>query len=168
VRAAAQIADQRDVIVLGSQAVLGSFHEDQLPDEAIGSMEADIAFFKDDDNAQADAVTGAIGELSRFHDSFGVYADGVTISTAVKPVGWHERLVILETPATAPGRGLCLERHDLAASKLVAHRPKDLAFVGALLREGLVDASVLRSRIEELPVDGTVRQRLIEWLHSVS
>ena len=46
-RAAATIADERDVLVIGSQAILGTLAEDDLPTAATRSMEADVAFFDD-------------------------------------------------------------------------------------------------------------------------
>jgi hypothetical protein len=45
-RAASTIAGDPDVLVIGSQSVLGSFADDDLPLEATSSMEADIAFFE--------------------------------------------------------------------------------------------------------------------------
>ena len=39
-RAASAIAHEPDVLVIGSQSVLGSFAEDDLPQEATSSMEA--------------------------------------------------------------------------------------------------------------------------------
>ena len=64
----------------------------------------------------------------------------MSVTTAILPSGWRERLIVLDTPATEPGRGLCLERHDCVISKLVADRWKDLDFAGALPRERLVNA----------------------------
>jgi hypothetical protein len=64
-RAASRIAGRREVIVIGSQAILGSFLDSSLPDEAIGSVEADVCFFDDPDDALADQVDGAIGEASQ-------------------------------------------------------------------------------------------------------
>jgi hypothetical protein len=84
-RAASAIVGDPDVLVIGSQSVLGSFAEDDLPLEATSSMEADIAFFDDPADAKADQVDGAIGELSTFHETFGYYAQGVSVSTAVLP-----------------------------------------------------------------------------------
>jgi hypothetical protein len=60
-RAASAIAGEPDVLVIGSQSMLGSFTEDDLPPEATTSMEADIAFFDDPADAKADQVDGAIG-----------------------------------------------------------------------------------------------------------
>ena len=86
-RAAATIADVRDVLIIGSQAILGTLDEDALPPVTTLSMEADVAFFDDDDNHKSDLVDGAIGELSPFHEMYGYYAQGVSVSTATLPRG---------------------------------------------------------------------------------
>jgi hypothetical protein len=104
-RAASQIADDPDVLVIGSQAILGAVAEERLPPEATGSIEVDVAFFDDPGAAKADQVDGAIGELSPFHETFGYYAQGVSVSTAVLPEGWRDRLLLVETASTAPGTG---------------------------------------------------------------
>lgn len=62
-RAASRVVGERDILVLGSQSILGSIGEDELPEEATTSIEADLAFFDDPGDAKADAVDGAIGEL---------------------------------------------------------------------------------------------------------
>jgi hypothetical protein len=74
-----------------------------------------------------------------------------TFPQPVAPSGWRERLVRYETEGSAPGRGWCLERHDLAASKLVAGRPKDYEFVEALVKAGMLDVSELRRRFAMVP-----------------
>lgn len=51
-RAASAIARDPDVLVIGSQPVLGSFAEDDLPFEATSSIEADVAFFDDPADAK--------------------------------------------------------------------------------------------------------------------
>jgi hypothetical protein len=68
-----------------------------------------VAFFDDPDDRKADQVDGAIGGLSSFHETFGYYAQGVSVSTAVLPEGWRDRLVLVETASTAPGRGYLLD-----------------------------------------------------------
>lgn len=163
-RAASTIVDETDVLVIGSQAVLGSIPVDQLPLEATTSIEADLAFFDDPDDEKADRVDGAIGELSTFHATYGYYAQGVSVSTATLPAGWRDRLVALATPSTAPARGLCLEPHDCVVSKLVAHRPKDLDFAAAMLRDNLVDADILVERIGDLPSPIAVKDQLRAWV----
>lgn len=165
-RAAARIAEDPDVIVLGSQAILGSFDDPELPDEAIGSVEADICFADDADNRKSDRVDGAIGELSTFHESFGIYAQGVSIGTALLPPDWGDRVVELDSPSTAPGRGFCLEPHDLIASKLAAGREKDFDFTRALLREQLVDADTIAARVAALPIDQHQIETLLTWIQA--
>lgn len=155
---------QRDVLVIGSQAVLASFSDDRLPAEATTSIEADLAFLDDPADEKADRVDGAIGELSQFHATFGYYAQGVSVATAFLPAGWGDRLISLETPNTEPGRGLCLEPHDCAVSKLVAGRWKDQDFAAALLREHLIDADVLVARIHLLDVPVEQKSRLQAWV----
>jgi len=55
----------------------------------------------------------------------GYYAQGVSVSTATVPEGWRDRLVLVESRSTQPGRGYALEPHDCVVSKLVAGRDKD-------------------------------------------
>jgi hypothetical protein len=163
-RAASSIAGERDVLVIGSQAILASIPDERLPAEATTSIEADLAFLDDPADEKADQVDGAIGELSQFHETYGYYAQGVSVDTAILPSGWRNRLIVLDTPATEPGRGLCLEPHDCVVSKLVAGRWKDRDFAGALLREHLVDADVLIERIDLLQVGAEVKDRLRMWV----
>ena len=164
-RAAAEITRERDIVVLGSQAILGSIEDDRLPVEATRSIEVDLAFPTDPDGTRADMVDGAIGELSRFHETFGYYPHGIAIGTAVLPSGWRDRLVVLDTPRTSPGRGLCLEPHDLVVSKLAAWRTKDRDYAAALLRAGLVDRQTLLDRLLHLDGLPLSRSRLIQgWL----
>jgi len=64
-------------------------------------------------------------------------------------------LIRLENANTGGGAGLCLEVHDLAVSKLIAGRDKDLEFIHALLRRRLAETGVLAERLTqtELPAD---------------
>jgi hypothetical protein len=90
------------------------------------------------------SIDGALGELSQFHTTRGFYVHGVAIESATLPRGWFDRTVAVSHPVSTRGyTGHCLEAHDLAASKLVAYRPKDRDFVRVLLAEGLIDPGVL-------------------------
>jgi len=160
-RAAARIARDDQILVIGSNAILGSFDEDELPAETTLSVEADLAFFDDPDELKSDLVDGAIGEDSVFHASFGVYGQGVGLTTAVLPAGWRDRLVVFDAGAAAPRRALCLEPHDLVVSKLVAGREKDYGFARALLAVGLVDGDLLCARAEMLPCVPAVIRRVV-------
>jgi hypothetical protein len=86
-RAASRIAERRDVLVLGSQAILGTYDEDELPEAATMSIEADLAFMGDEDQAIADRVDGILGEDSQFHRTHGFYGQGVAVAVAILPDG---------------------------------------------------------------------------------
>jgi hypothetical protein len=85
IRAAAATADTRDLIVIGSQAILGPFPD--APPELTESMEADV--FPMDAPERSILIEGAIGEFSMFHETFGYYAHGVDETTACLPDGWR-------------------------------------------------------------------------------
>ena len=151
------------MLVIGSQAILASFDEDDLPSAATASMEADIAFFDDPDESKADAVDGAIGELSAFHQTHGYYAQGVSADLAVLPAGWRQRVVLWANQSTGQARAAFLDPHDLVISKLAAGREKDLRFAHALVDAHLVDVAVLLERVAMLSED--TDRRVIERLH---
>jgi hypothetical protein len=135
--------------VIGSQALHASVDGD-LPPEAVRSVEVDVAAMDDRDGRKADLIDGSIGESSMFHETFGYYAQGVVVTTAVLPDSWRNRLVRFETPGTRGVVAWCLEIHDLWLSKAVAGRPKDIEFCRALLRRGLVKPGVLRRRLAKV------------------
>ena len=84
IRAAGGVLGISELLVIGSQAAHASIQGD-LPPEAQRSVEVDIAAFEDTDGSLADQLDGAIGEASRFHQSFDFYVDGVSTSTAWSP-----------------------------------------------------------------------------------
>jgi ribosomal 50S subunit-associated protein YjgA (DUF615 family) len=65
---------------------------------------------------------------------------------------------------TGGGTGLCLEIHDLAVSKLVAGREKDLNFVGGLFRHKLARAETIRERLADTAIEDAGRQPSLERL----
>jgi len=146
IRAASAITDQADIVVIGSQSILGQF-PDAHPDLLV-SMEADVfPLHRSDLSTQVD---GAIGEQSIFHETFGYYAHGVDETTAVLPTGWEQRLVPIHNPNTGGATGWCLDVHDLAASKLVAGREKDLDFLRILLSQDMIRLETMAERIAAL------------------
>ena len=167
-RAACEITREREVLVIGSQAILGSYSDEVLPEEVTRSIEADVAFFDDPNESRSDAVDGAIGEASPFHSEFGIYGQGVGLHTAVLPEGWRERLVRLAPIDQHGSIAWCLEPHDLVVSKLVAGRAKDYDFAVALVRSSLVEMHILRERTQMLPVVGAVRRRILTWLERLA
>lgn len=166
-RTVARIAGERDILVIGSQSILGSYPEDVLPPRATGSMEVDTAFLTDPDGAKADVVDVNLGEFSEFHNEFGYYPQGVSVGTGVFPAGWRDRLVVFETPGTEPGRGLCLEPHDCILAKLVRFDEKDLDFAVALVRAGLISLDTLAERVGTLPAHPAAIERIRNWIDAM-
>lgn len=157
IRAAGSIADEAEIVVIGSQSILGQFPN--APSLLLVSAEA--ALYPLHRPELADLIDGSIGEGSPFHELYGYYAQGVGERTAVLPKGWRDRLVRIENPNTRGVAGLCLEVHDLAISKHVAGREKDLEFTRELARHGMTDSKMLVQRLKETEVPSEVR-KLIE------
>jgi hypothetical protein len=152
--AAATISEDDEIIVVGSQSILGQYPN--APSELLISMEADL--YPRHRPERSDLIDGSIGEGSPFHSTFGYYAQGVGPETAVLAPGWRDRLVPIRSHATRGATGLCLDPHDLVLSKLVAGRDKDREFAAAAVRAGMIDASELRRRLAQLDVDERLRE----------
>lgn len=150
-RAASAITLHEEFVIIGSQALLGT--DPNPPDEFLVSMEADI--FPKDKPEDSILIDGAIGEGSAFHDTFGYYAHGVGPETATLPEAWVDRLVPIRGADTHGATGWCLAVVDLAVSKLVAGREKDLQFVRGLIHLGFVEAQEVKAALARtaLPAD---------------
>ena len=160
IRAASGITGATELVIVGSQALLGQFPFP--PVELCASIEVDVFTFRN--AADAELIDGSIGEGSPFHQTFGYYAHGVAEDTAVLPAGWKTRLVSVRNENTGVGTGLCLEVHDLAVSKWVAGREKDFAFVVGLIRNRLALTEMIRERIEVTAIDEPRRILCLERL----
>jgi len=160
IRAAAASANVREIVVIGSQAILGSFPHP--PERLQQSMDADV--YPKNHPELSIVIDGAIGELSIFHSTFGYYAHGVGEETAILPSGWEDRLVKVENENTFGAIGWCLEPHDLAVSKLIAGREKDFDFVSVMIAAKIVSAVVIKERIELTLADSSILQRAWEWV----
>lgn len=166
IRAACDVAGDTEMYVFGSQAILGQFPD--APESLRQSSEADMAPVHAVD--MTDVIEANLGELSRFHEAFGFYVHGLSISAAVLPNGWQRRAIAVRNANTKGATGWCLEAHDLAASKLVAFRQKDREFVRTLIAEDLVQPRKLALRIRQLSdrrVPGELRETILEWVRGI-
>lgn len=83
IRASADVTDQYEFVIIGSQSMLGP---EPNPEKVFTvSMEADIYPLESPD--LADVIDGAIGEGSKFHETNGYYAQGVGPDIAILPRG---------------------------------------------------------------------------------
>ena len=157
IRAAADIATDDDLVIVGSQAVLGQYPD--APAELLRSIEADM--FPRNHPERGDLIDGSIGEGSPFHDAYGYYAQGVAPETAILPEGWEGRMIPVSNQNTRGATGWCLEIHDLLLSKVAAGREKDLDFLRVASSHGLAREEILLGRVKTLPVAGELRQVMI-------
>jgi Nucleotidyltransferase of unknown function (DUF6036) len=141
VSAAAQITEEEELVVVGSQAILPS-HPD-APDTLLLSIEADIYPLKHPE--KADAIDAAIGDGSSFHRQFGYYAHGVGPETAKAPAGWEDRMLRIEIPPRPGSKWMatayCLEEHDLVLAKCARGDMRDWQWVEEAIRGEVVQGS---------------------------
>ena len=168
IRAVGAIAQVDDLIIVGSQSILGQFPgiseltigtpESLLDSQAVllQSMEADVLIPESEEKTEI--IEGTIGELSTFHTTFGYYAQGVSEATCTLPEGWKTRLVTICNENTRGVSGHCLEIHDLIISKLYAGREKDVTFFHAAAHMGLLTMATLLERLNRTPMSDNKRQ----------
>ena len=160
IRAACDVAGDTELIIVGSQSILGQFPN--APDALRQSMEVDVIPMTWPE--RSDKITGVLGELSMFHETHGFYVDGVDSTTAVLPPGWKGRLVAVHGAMTYGNTGWCLEPHDLAASKLAAFRDKDRDYVRVLIETRMIAPETLIDRLHELPIADVEQARRVKWV----
>jgi hypothetical protein len=162
IRAACDVSNDTELWIFGSQALLGEFPD--APESLRTSIEVDVQ--PKNRPESVDAIDGSLDELSMFHRTHGFYVHGISIESAMLPDGWEQRTIPISDPVATHGMtGLCIEVHDLAASKLAAHRQKDKEFVRLLLIEKMIDEKILAERIGTLNIEGQLRERLIRWVN---
>jgi len=90
---------------------------------------------------------------------------GVSETTAVLPDKWKERLITVENLNTNGIKGLCLEPHDMAISKLVACREKDFEVCKILYNHGLLKKEILLVRLEQTSLDENVYSKVLDFIN---
>jgi hypothetical protein len=160
IRAACDVADDNELLIFGSQSILGG--HPNAPPELRASVEVDVQ--PKNRPEKVDSIDGALGELSTIHGTHGFYVQGVSIEVAQLPEGWEDRTHQVKNDNTRGNTGYCLEAHDLAASKLAAFRDKDRDFVRVLLMEQIIDADIFLHRIDLLPVSDEIKERSVNWI----
>jgi hypothetical protein len=158
-RACKGTTGETEFIVVGSQAILGKFPD--APRVLRYSMEADV--YPKFQPEMSPLIEGSLGRYSQFDLTFGYHADGVSPNTATLPAGWEARLVRVCNENTAGAVGWCLDPLDIAYSKLVARRVKDVAFVTELLRHKMIRPSEFETLIAGTG-DAALRAHLAESL----
>jgi hypothetical protein len=168
IAAAADVAAEQEIVVIGSQAILGTVADP--PETLLFSMEADVYPLRAPHKAEE--IDGSLGDGSRFHSMYGYYAHGVGPKTAVAPAGWEERLVRVEIPRRvgqkAAAVALCLEVHDLVLAKCVAGRERDWDFARDAIAADLVQVGELLDRIVDLPEPPADQRQIRKMLEGIA
>jgi hypothetical protein len=149
-RAAGAITGKSKFVLIGSAAI-AAWRAD-IPEVMAMSRDVDL-FAYDTPNAGevADLLDGAIGQASPFDNEFGYYCDGVDELTAVLPTDWEERARTYSNDATKGVEALVPEPNDIALSKAVAWREKDVDWLRAAIVHRIIDVDVMCARIVLLP-----------------
>jgi hypothetical protein len=156
IRASADVTNQYEFIIVGSQSILGA-----VPNPpAVFTMSAEADIYPLQAPELADKIDGAIGEGSRFHQTHGYYAQGVGPDTAVLPRGWIGRVHRVQSAATNQRVGYCLDLLDLFMSKAAAGRDKDREFCMAMLAHRYVMPAEALGLVEAMPLDDPAQRRL--------
>jgi hypothetical protein len=149
-RAAGVVTGRSKFVLIGSAAVAA--WRSELPEIMMISRDVDLfAYDAPDAGEVADLLDGALGQASRFDAEFGYYCDGVEPETAVLPDDWRDRAKLYSSPATNSVEALAPEPNDIALSKAVAWRPKDIAWLRAAVEFGIVDVTTMEGRLAQMP-----------------
>ena len=163
IRAAAAVSEDEELIVIGSQAVLGQFPDP--PEGLLVSREADV--YPRNHPERGIEIDGSLGDGSYFDATYGYYAHAVGPETATLPQGWEQRLIEIRNENTGGASGWCLEIHDLLLSKCVAGRERDWEFAEEAICHGLASPAELQRRLVDLPVPSSQLagvQRVVEGI----
>ena len=156
IRASGNTTNQYEFVILGSQSILGA-----IPNPPpFFTMSAEPDIYPLGAPELADAIDGAIGEGSIFHETKGFYAQGVGPDTATLPEGWIDRVHRIQNANTNLRVGLCLSVLDLFMSKAWAGRDKDRAFCIGLLQQAFVKLDDALGMVPLMPLDDAQQQAL--------
>ncbi|MBL9158226.1 MAG: hypothetical protein JNJ70_12170 [Verrucomicrobiales bacterium] len=150
IRSAKALAEDREILILGSASLLATFPELGLPDAPLAAtFDADICP-QPYDEITAVMLDEALGENRAYYLRHGYHADILrdTIFETL-PGGWRDRLIAVP----GPDGGLALEPHDLTAVKILVGRPKDLDLVQNLHRNGKIRAELVKERLDLMTMD---------------
>lgn len=156
IRASGAILGDGEVLVIGSQSILPWLRKyaghppRQWADVFVASSEVDIIPI-DNDEWKSDLIDGTIGETSYFHQTFGVYAQGVSLETVKAPAGWQSRCYPLINANTGGVVGRCMHPADLFIAKTIANRPKDGPFLNAMIEHDLVQQKTVLHNVAKVP-----------------
>lgn len=174
VRAVAGLLGTREVIVVGSQALL--VQRDDIDRSLRASEEIDMfattgRWLTENPGLEAsEQIASVLGEGSGFHLAHGYFVDGVDERTATLPDDWRDRMVVREV-AMDDGTSVTVlapSPADIVAAKLHRGDPKDLEFASNCIRLGLARNAQVGRIIERIDAKDGLREQADRLLHRAS
>ena len=146
--AARKQVQHTEFVIVGSLAILGAVAEP--PRTMIMSIDVDT-YLKNDPQRTGELVQ-ALGQGSAFEDEFGYYLDPVSPNLPSFPQGWRERLILLDFGDV---KAFFVDPNDVAVSKYMRGEDRDMRWLLAGLKAGLIDLDVIKRRVGSAPaLDG--------------
>lgn len=160
-RAAQALCGHREYVVVGSLSVLGMAEVAAIPADMTVSIDADC--YTRTDPGRIFELQEALGEGSPYHRAHGIYLDPVSPKLPTLPDGWEQRLIDVPRDDLMAS---FLDPNDAAVSKLARGEPRDLRWVRAGLKAGIVSLAVVRLRARSTtfldPAEQESAQRALE------
>ena len=145
---ARQQVQHAEFVIVGSLAILGAVAEP--PRTMVMSIDVDT-YLKNDPKRTGELVQ-ALGQGSAFEDEHGYYLDPVSPNLPSFPEGWQDRLVQIDFGDV---KAFFVEANDVAVSKYMRGEDRDLRWLLAGLKAGLIDLDVIERRVGSAPaLDG--------------
>ncbi|MDB5881557.1 MAG: hypothetical protein JWP43_1435 [Ramlibacter sp.] len=141
-QAARALCGHSEYVVVGSVSVLGMAQVAAIPADMTMSIDADC--YTAGDPPRVFDLQAPLGEGSAYHRRHGIYLDPVSPKLPTLPDGWEQRLIRLEREGVTAA---FLDPNDAAVSKLARGEPRDLRWVRAGLKAGIVSLPVVKLRM---------------------
>lgn len=137
-----------EFVIVGSLAILGAVAEP--PRTMVMSIDVDT-YLKNDPQRTGELVQ-ALGQGSAFEDEFGYYLDPVSPHLPSFPQGWQDRLILLDFGDV---KAFFVEPNDVAVSKYMRGEDRDMRWLLAGLKGGLINLDTIERRAASAPaLDG--------------
>lgn len=137
-----ELTKHQDLVVIGSNAVLGLAEHSVIPPEMAMSTDID-GYLKNDPERTSDLIK-ALGEDSAFHQDVGVFLDPVRPSLPTLPDGWEHRMLLVERDGF---RAWFIDPDDAAIAKYARGEERDTRWIRAGLKAGLVSMAKVQARV---------------------
>lgn len=147
-RAAADILGTKDLVLIGSATAV--FGEGRYTLRMARSEEIDT--YSPDARARSGDELESIGPRTPFFETHGFYVDGVSPDTARMPADWRDRATTVPLKTDPSIRVTVPELNDVALSKLIAWREKDIGWLEDAAMLGRIDPVAMAGRVEAMPL----------------